>query len=195
MTRVVVRPYGSGRETLVVVMLCAVIVATAATVATIRARPADETVLADWRIDARDGLNAAEQGLNADLMAAADDIRAEISDGGPPTPERLANDALPPFAKDATTTKRGGHGWSLARDGETVGYLGATGDAAVAGSILLRIAPPAKDGHGHDGESASTVWAHPSSRSVAGLTDERLIAAGWKQVTSRYDSSVTREAK
>ena len=193
MTRVLVRPAGSGRETLVVAALCAVIVAVAATVATIRARPADQAVLAAWRIDARDGLNAAEQGLNADLTAAAEDIRAIAAGGEAPTPERLADEALPPFVQDATTLKRGGHAWSLVRDGERLGYLGATADAATARSLLLRIAH--EDAHGHGGDAAPTVWAHQSATTVSGLSDERLIAAGWKQVTSRYDASVTREAK
>lgn len=195
MTRIVVRPAGAGRETLFVAALCAAIVAVAGTVATIRARPADETVLAAWRIDARDGLNAAEQGLNADLMAAASDIRAEAADGAFPAPEALAEEALPPFLKDVTTTKRGSHVWTLVRDGETAGYLGATGDATAARSLLLRIGP-AKDAHGHGhGDEAPSVWAHASATTVEGLTDKRLIAAGWKQVTSRYDASVTRDAK
>lgn len=193
MTRIVVRPAGAGRETLLVLSLCAAIVAVAGTVATFRARPADETVLPNWRVDARDGLNAAEQGVNADLSAAASDIRAEMAGGESPSPEQLAEEALPPFLKDATTARRGGHVWTLARDGGTIGYLGATGDPALARSLLLRLTPADENSHAH--EPAQTVWVHPSAKSVEGLSDERLIAAGWKQVTSRYDASVTREAK
>ncbi|MFD1702954.1 DUF6162 family protein [Methylopila henanensis] len=195
MTRVVVRPAGAGRETLLVAALCAAIVAAAGATALIRARPADETTLAAWRIDARDGLNAAEQGLNADLLAAAEDIRAAAVGDEFPTPEALAAEALPPFARDVTTAKRGGHAWSLTRDGATVAYLGATGDAATARSLLLRIAQPSPDAHGHDGEPVSSVWAHVAAGSVEGLSNERLIAAGWRQVTSRYDASVTRETR
>jgi hypothetical protein len=194
-TRIIVRPAGSGRETIYVAALCAVIVALAGAVAAYRARPSDEMVLPAWRIDARDGLNAAEHGLNADLTAAAQDIRAEMSDGAPPSPERLAGDALPPFMKDATSAKRGGHAWRLVRDGETLGYLGATGDPATARSLLLLPGPEGAGAHGHGGETAPVVWVHASATSVDELSDERLIAAGWKQVTSRYDASVTREGR
>ncbi len=192
MTRVVVRPAGAGRETLFVAGLCALVVACAATVATIRARPADEAVLAAWRIDARDGLNAAEQGLNADLAAAAEDIRAELASGEAPSPDRLGEEALPPFAKDATAARRGGHVWSLVRDGETLGYLGVSGDAATARTLLLRIAAPSGDTGGHGSDRKATVWAHPSAGAAGRLSNEALIAGGWKQVASRYDASVTR---
>lgn len=192
MTRVVVRPAGAGRETLFVAGLCALIIACAATVATIRGRPSDEVVLASWRIDARDGLNAAEQGLNADLTAAAEDIRAELASGEAPSPDRLAEEALPPFAKDATAARRGAHVWSLVRDGETLGYLGVSGDNATARTLLLRIAAASGDAHGHGPENGPTVWAHASAIAVERLSDEALIAAGWTQVASRYDASVTR---
>ena len=195
MTRIVVRPAGSGRETLFVGALCAAIVVCAGTVAAMRARPADESVLPAWRVDARDGLNAAEQGLNADLAAAAEDIRAEIDGAAAPSPDQLAAEALPPFLKDATSAKRGGHVWRIARDGGTIAYLGATGDPAAARSLLLRIPARDPEPHGQTGEPGADVWVHASATSVDGLSNERLIAAGWKQVTSRYDASVTREGR
>jgi hypothetical protein len=162
-------------------------------VAANRARPAEQTVLPAWRIDARDGLNAAEQGINADLAAAAEDIRAAMAGGEAPSPERLAEEALPPFARDATVAKRGGHAWTLNRDGAVIGYLGATGDPTIARSLLLKLSPGEVDGHDH--APAAAVWAHASAGTVARLSDEALIAAGWRQVISHYDASVTREQR
>ena len=187
MTRVVVRPAGSGRESLFVAILCAAIVAAAGTVAALRARPADEPVRPAWRVDARDRRNAAAQGLNPHHPAA-------IAGGEAPSPEQLADEALPPFARDVTSAKRGAHSWRLVRDGGKLGYLGATGDAASARSLLLRLGARS-DAHGHGAETTADVWVHPSANSASALGDDALIAAGWRQVTSRYDASVTREAR
>jgi uncharacterized protein DUF6162 len=195
MTRVLVRLSGAGRERVYVAALCAVIMAAAGTTALIRAQPAAAAELAAWQVDARNGLNAAEQGLNADLAVAADDIRGTMAEGATPSPAQLAEEALPPFVADAMQAKRGGHAWSLVSDDAAIGYLGATGDPRTAGSLLLRIAKPPQ-GHQHHHElPAAAVWLHPDAQAVAGLSDERLIAAGWRQVTSRYDASVTRDAR
>lgn len=194
-TRVLVRPAGAERETLFVVLLCAVIVLVAGTVVGLRTRAPDVVSVAEWQVDARDGLTAAEQGLNADMKVAANEIVSVLAAGSVPTPEELAEEALPPFAKDATSKGRGDHAWSLVpADGAFAGWLGTTASNRIAGSLLLRIATAA-DGHGHVEEGASSVWLNRSAdAAVSGLSNEALIASGWKEIVSRYDASVTRGA-
>ncbi|MCO5140147.1 MAG: DUF6162 family protein [Shinella sp.] len=176
-------------------LLCAVIVLVAGTVVGLRTRAPDVVSVAEWQVDARDGLTAAEQGLNADMKVAAAEIASVLAAGSVPTPEELAEEALPPFAKDATSKGRGDHLWSLVpSDGAFAGWLGETASVEIAGSLLLRIATTA-DGHGHTEEGASSVWLSRSAdTAVSGLSNEALIASGWKEIVSRYDASVTRGA-
>lgn len=207
-TNVVVRPAGAERETLLVVLLCGAILLGAGAVVGLRAAPSTSVAIAEWQIDARDDLTAAEQGINADLRVAADDIRFALAAGEVPTPEELAAEALPPFAKDATARGRGSHAWSLVgEDSGFAGWLGRSAAPAVAGSFLLRIAPPPVDvvdtDHSHgtaytgahaDAAAGDSVWLNRSAAAaVPGLSDEALIASGWKEIVSRYDASVTRE--
>ncbi|WPE22723.1 DUF6162 family protein [Shinella zoogloeoides] len=193
--RVLVRPAGAERETLFVMLLCVAIVLVAGTVVSLRTRAPDVVSIAEWQVDARDGLTAAEQGLNADMKVAADEIASVLAAGSVPTPEELAEEALPPFTKDATSKGRGDHVWSLVpADSAFAGWLGTTASAETAGSLLLRIAT-AEDGHGHAEEGASSVWLYRSAdAAVSGLSNEALIASGWKEIVSRYDASVTRGA-
>ncbi|WP_439622627.1 DUF6162 family protein [Shinella sp.] len=189
-TSVTVRPAGAERETLLVVLLCLAILLVAGTVVGLRTRAPDVAAVAEWQIDARDGLTAAEQGLNADLRVAAGDIAFALESGTTPTPEELAEEALPPFAKDAATAGRGGHLWSLVpADSGFAGWLGRTASGDVAGSLLLRIATK------HEADGGVSVWLNRSAdAALPGLSNETLIAAGWKEIVSRYDASVTRGA-
>lgn len=192
-TRVLVRPAGAERETLFVALLCAVIVLAAGTVVGLRTRAPDVVSIVEWQVDARDGLTAAEQGLNADLTVAADDIAFALESGSAPSPQDLADEGLPPFAMDATRAARGGHAWSIvpAVDGFS-GWLGRTTSTDIAGSLLLRIAP--KDGHAHDAAGVSVWLNRAKDVAVSGLSNDVLIASGWKEIVSRYDASVTRGA-
>lgn len=191
-TRVIVRPAGAERETLFVALLCLAIVLAAATVIGFRTRAPELVTVAEGQVDARDGLTAAEQGLNADLQVAADDIAVALEGGEAPSPKDLAEEGLPPFATDATSAGRGGHAWTLVpvADG-FAGWLGQTASTDTAGSLLLRVA--VKDDHAHEAESAVSVWLNRSKDAVvSGLSNEALIASGWKEIVSRYDASVTR---
>lgn len=194
-TSVIVRPAGAERETLFVALICLAIVLAAGTLVGLRTRTPDLVAIAEWQIDARGGLTAAEQGLNADLRAAADDIAAGLDGGATPTPEDLAEEALPPFVRDATTAARGGHVWSVVPSADGfAGWLGSTASTDIAGSLFLRMAAKT-DGHAHGAAEAVSVWLHPSAEAaVGGLSNEALIASGWKEIVSRYDASVTRGA-
>lgn len=197
-TSIVVRPAGAERETLFVTLLCAAILLTAGAVVALRIAPSQTTAIASWQIDARDGLTAAEQGVNADLRVAVDDIRASLEGGKIPTAEELAGDALPPFTSDATSQARGGHVWSTipTRDGSAA-WLGRSSAPQVAGSFLLWVArdEAASGDHAHRKENSAlaTIWLNRSASPIApGLSNDALIASGWKEIVSRYDASVTR---
>jgi hypothetical protein len=190
MTRVIVRPAGAERETLFVALLALAILAGAGATAALRSAPPAVVSIEKWQIDAREGLNAAEQGLNADLTAAADDIALLAGDGGAPSVADLAADGLPPFIVDTTSTHRGAHVSTVRNDDDgAIAYIGESGDHALAGSLLLRLAAV---GASSSGES-QTIWINRTHANVPGLDDAALIAEGWKQVTSNYDASVTRE--
>lgn len=188
-----VRPAGAGAETVLVLILCGVILITAAVIVALRTAPAVQTALADWQIDARLDLTAAEQGINADLRIAADDIAVALQGGEVPTAEDLAAEALTPFVRDATTDARGGHAWSTVEgsDGFT-GWFGRSASPDLAGSMLLRIAAKEET----EQNAGVSVWLKrlPVS-AVTSLTDEALISSGWKEITSRYDASVTRDLR
>jgi hypothetical protein len=197
-TSIVVRPAGAERETLAVALLCAAILLCAGGVVALRTTPFQTTAIGSWQIDTRDVLTAAEQGINADLRVAADDIRALLESGKIPTAEELAGDALPPFAMDATSQARGGHVWSTipTRDGFAA-WLGRSSAPQVAGSFLLRVAKDeaVSGDHAHRKESTAraTIWLNPSaSLGTPGLSNDALIASGWKEIVNRYDASVTR---
>lgn len=188
-----VRPAGAGAETVLVLILCGVILIASSVIVALRTAPAAPKPLADWQIDARMDLTAAEQGINADLRIAADEIAVDLQGGEVPTAEDLAAEALAPFVKDVTTNARGGHVWETieGRDG-FAGWLGRSASLDLAGSMLLRMTA-----NGETAQKAGiSVWLKRSPVSaVASLTDEALISSGWKEITSRYDASVTRDLR
>jgi hypothetical protein len=188
----VVRPAGAGSETIFVLILCGVILIASAAVVALRTVPTTTAAIAAWQIDARTDLTAAEQGINADLRVAADDLTAAPEDGRIAEPEELAAEDLPPFAKDATTDARGGHIWKTV--GKTDGFAGWFGRSAfpdIAGSLLLRIVA---DGNTAPSDARTSVWLNRSQDAAIGdLSNEALIASGWQEITSRFDASVTRD--
>jgi hypothetical protein len=173
MVQQIVRPAGAERETLMVVLAAALILAAA--FAWVGLRPAGPVAagLAAHQIDARTGLNAAEQGLLADLRLVAEELggRAGIP------PEQLAAEGLPPFVTDTSWRARGSHAWTL-RDGA---YVGVSGDPSIAGSMLLLV-----DEHGPE------IWVGHSVPVPAELGQASLAAAGWKQAVSTFEAGVTR---
>ena len=197
----IVRPAGAGNETLAVLAGCALILAVAGTVVTLRAAPAQSHAVAAHQLDARRDLNAAEQGIYADLRIALEEIDAERA-GAPrlPAVAALAEIGLPPFAPDASSAQRGAHVWTLLADGQTQACLGLSADSAVAASVLLRVAAPAH-GHGHDhaehaAEDQPDIWMHRSAQAApAALDAAQLTRAGWRQVVARFDAGVTRQPR
>ncbi|MBK4217125.1 hypothetical protein JJJ17_14430 [Paracoccus caeni] len=176
----VIVPPASGRRETVAVLLAALIVVLSATgFIALHRDTATATSLPHWQVDLRSGLNAAEQGLTADLLLAAD----EMPYLDQVTPEALAAEGLPPFFADATATARGGHHWQLIETTDAQGWLGQPAAKEVAGAMLMRIA----------GETP-TIWLHrDGAASTSALDDAALIAAGWRQVITRFDASVTRK--
>lgn len=197
----IVRPAGAGHETLAVLAGCALILAIAGTVVTLRAAPEQSHAVAANQLDARRDLNAAEQGVYADLRIALEEIDAErAGQSRLPAVAALADMGLPPFAQDASSAQRGAHVWTLVADGAAQAYLGLSGDNAVAASVLLRVAAPAPghdhgtDAHAHDSEP--DIWMHRSAQAApAALDAAQLTRAGWRQVVARFDAGVTRQQR
>ncbi|WP_323716151.1 DUF6162 family protein [Paracoccus aminovorans] len=182
-TRVLVPPASGRRESLAVAVLVAAILAVAAAVVSLHRDRGELAALPGWQIDLRSGLNAAEQGLTADLLNAA----AEIPFLPDSSPQALAEEGLPPFVADATAAARGGHGWRLVESGTFRAWLGLPAQPETARAMLLRLQ-----------DRTPTVWigetlSDASDLADTDLADAGLIAAGWRQVVTRYDASVTRK--
>jgi len=177
-----VRPAGAGHETALVALASALVLGAAVLAVGLRHAPAAAPAFAAHQVDARTGLTAAEQGLYADLKAAAGEIAAlRGAAGRAPAPEELAAEALPPFAADASAAARGGHGWSMVENGRDIAYVGRSAAPGLAGSMVLLIG-----GHGAE------VWLKRASEAPAAFDEAALAAAGWKQVTSTFSTGVTR---
>jgi len=183
----VVRPAGAGHESLYVALVCALILAFAAAIILWHHEAPIEQSIADYQLDARRDLSAAEQGIYADLRVVAEEIpfiRDEL--GALPSPQQMGEEGFPPFMHDMSAEQRGGHHWELIQRGADSAYLGQTDDASVAGSFLMRLTAPE--------QINQAVWLHAKTPAAApdSLSDQALIAAGWKQLAIQFDAGVTR---
>jgi len=199
MTTQVVRPAGAGHETLWVVLAAACVLLVAAILIGARAQPLAAAALSSHQIDARTQLNAAEQGVHADLLVAAEEIAALIeTDKALPGIEQLRGMDLPPFAAGVGAAARGGHEWRTQVQGHDVAYVGRSAAPDVAASFLLRL--PAKGeaesspkAHAHDEEAEVWVQREGPANWPEQLDDASLTRQGWRQVVVRYDAGVTRK--
>jgi hypothetical protein len=198
MSVVVVRPAGAGHETLWVALAAAIVLAVAALVIGARVQSVEAAALAPYQIDARTQLNAAEQGVHADLLVAAEEIAALAdADSKWPPVDLLRAMELPPFATGSAAMARGGHEWQLAAQGHEAAYVGRSAAPEVAASFLVRLpargAGSDKAPHGHDG--AAQVWLQREGPQAwpDPLDDASLTRQGWRQVVVRYDVGVTRK--
>jgi len=194
MTVQAIRPAGAGHETGAVLAVCAVIVLLATLTIVLRTTSAPVSQIQAGQIDARHGLTAAEQGVYADLLVAAEEIGFAQA---PPQVSDLAEQMIPPFVEDASTGRRGGHDWQMRQDGPVVAYIGVTQDPNTAGSMLLRVtrSPDATTHAEHQGNRAQ-VWLHKTTgtaaRVPAGLKPDNLTQEGWQQIVSQFDAGATR---
>lgn len=179
----IVRPAGAGHETALVALASALILGAAVLAVGLRPAASAAPVPAAHQVDSRTGLTAAEQGVYADLKAAADEIAGlRQAMGRSPTPEELAADALPPFAADSSAAARGGHAWIMIGNGSDVAYAGLSAAPDLAGSMVLLM-----DAHGPE------VWLKRAAEAPpVALNEAALIGAGWKQVISTFNAGVTR---
>lgn len=184
-TTQVVRPAGAGHETLYVLMLCLLIVLVAGSVVALHGETQDVAAVPEHQLDARRDLTAAEQGIYADLRVTLDEIRLlREEQQAMPGPGALAEEGFAPFAQDASSVSRGSHVWQQL--GEK-GYFGASADASVAGSFLMRISETA--------DAAPDIWLNRAQglTAPAELDDAALAAAGWQQIVAQFDAGVTRQ--
>ncbi|WP_460137026.1 DUF6162 family protein [Pseudomonas sp. S1_E04] len=181
-TTQVVRPAGAGHETLYVLLLCLIILAVAGTVVALHGESQEVTTLPSHQLDARRDLNAAEQGIYADLRVTLDEIHLlREEQNALPTPEQLAEEGFAPFARDASSVSRGNHRWQLLAPST---YLGLSQTPTTSGSLLMRVQGTEPD-----------IWLnrHKALAAPSDLTDQALIAAGWQQVVAQFDAGVTRQ--
>ncbi|MEA5162693.1 DUF6162 family protein [Cereibacter johrii] len=177
MTTTSVRPASARRESLFVGALCLAVLAASAAAISLHRRADDIRSLPAWQIDARSDLTPGEQGVLADLAIAAGEIAWLAEGEALPDVADLAAEGLPPFAPQASDGLRGGHVWS--RSGGL--YLGRSGDPRVAGSFLMIPGDP------------PAIWLAPGTADApADPSQDALRSAGWRQVVSRYEASVTR---
>ncbi|WP_411379600.1 DUF6162 family protein [Pseudomonas sp. MPB26] len=181
-TTQVVRPAGAGHETLYVLLLCLIILAVAGTVVALHGETREVAAVPSHQLDARRDLSAAEQGIYADLRVTLDEIQLlQQEQSALPTPAQLAEEGFAPFAKDASSVSRGDHRWQLLAPSA---YLGLSQAPATSGSLLMRV-------HGAEPD----IWLNRQANLAApsDLTDQALIAAGWRQVVAQFDAGVTRQ--
>lgn len=185
MSRVqVVRPAGAGHETLYVLLVSLAILLIAATVVVLRGEREDTVTLPPHQLDARRDLNAAEQGVYADLRVAFDEIQARRAEEPQlMSIEALVEEGFPPFVADASSTTRGSHQWQQLQG---TAYLGLSPNGEVAGSFLLQVPGAVQD--------SAEVWlSRTATAAPADLSPAALIAAGWQQIAAHYDAGVTRQ--
>ena len=176
-----VRPAGAGHETLYVLLLCLLILTVAGSVVAWRHEAQDVASVPAHQLDARRDLNAAEQGIYADLRVTLDEIQLLREEASAlPQPAQLAAEGFAPFAIDASSVSRGSHVWQLL--GEQV-YLGISPNPGVAGSFLLRIG------------AEPDIWLNRSqdAKAPTDLRDAALNQSGWQQVIAQFDAGVTRQ--
>lgn len=206
----VVKPAGAGHETALVLLSALFILVGAGTAVGLRATHEAVYGVAEHQLDARDDLSAAEQGLYADLRLVDAELAAWPSPQ-PPEIAELADDMLPPFVRDIGATQRGGHVWALLERAGDYAYLGVSAQPSVAGSLLLIVRPAAAIretpfanaaspvGGARDDSGAGEapdIWLYRADGVVPPerLEPAWLIAAGWRQVVTRFDAGVTRHA-
>lgn len=199
MTTQVVRPAGAGHETLWVALAAACVLLVAAILIGARSQPLAAVALSSYQIDARTQLNAAEQGVHADLLVAAEEITALVeADKAVPGIEQLRGMDLPPFVTGVGAAARGGHEWRTQVQDHDVAYVGRSAEPDVAASILLRLpargeADTSSKAHAHKDEVVVWVRREGANAWPEQLDDASLARQGWRQVVVRYDAGVTRK--
>lgn len=205
-TTQVVRPAGAGHETLWVLLASACVLVVAAILIGVRSQPLEAAVLSSYQVDARTQLNAAEQGVHADLLVAAEEILAmREADKAVPGIDQLRGMDLPPFVAGVGAAARGAHEWRSLSQGSDVAYVGRSASPDVAASFLLRL-PPAHheaeasnkaNAHSHDeaANAEAEVWVRREGAEAwpEQLDNAALVRQGWRQVVTRYDAGVTRK--
>jgi hypothetical protein len=181
-TTQVVRPAGAGHETLYVLLLCLVILAVAGTVVALHGETQEVAAVPSHQLDARRDLSAAEQGIYADLRVTLDEIQLlQQEQSALPSPAQLDEEGFAPFAQDASSVSRGDHRWQLLQPSA---YLGLSQAPGTSGSLLMRVDAAEPD-----------IWLNRQANLAvpSDLSDQALIAAGWRQVVAQFDAGVTRQ--
>lgn len=173
-------PSAQGRGELRGVLLLAAAIGVAWAGGVVARREAPEILAAEsFQRYAFSALDAREQGIFNDLLAAVPDIRAEHDAlKAWPEPAALAALALPPFVQDAVWTRRGRHEWQRldAHSPTHAVYWGRT-DAEEWALVL-------------SGETAA-VWRRPAKPdgAIPQAIPELLVLDSWIQFLPRTPRS------
>jgi len=150
--------------------------------------------LMDWERDSLKDLNADDQAMFSALTTSAVEIGWINYDSLTwPSPEKLDQYQMPPFAKDAFWQTHGSVEWELiaagtVNDGGTTVYFGHNGQHENQSAYLLVFQ------HRHIGGGFTTqadVWIHQQNNPPppTAFLPDGLVQAGWKRVVS-YSGAV-----
>lgn len=204
---VVVCPSGGSAETwwlaafaVLVVVVCTLAVGT-------RTGSSETAELQPWQMNAFTALNANEQGTFNALYTSAMEIDAahEEGEGEWMDIHELEQLFIPPFARDAAWRRQGRIRWThnlpISEEMDMALYLGIPEEKEASGSFLLVML------HGHARKQGNAsgkpeharyeVWHHASTsvKFPAVITDQALIASGWKEVVALKGSDEIRRVK
>ncbi len=203
-----VSPAGKGSESLYLLLITVVIVATCAVLISVTSGKEQQRVLQGYQIDAFADLNAKELAVFNNLRTSAveiDDIhREDVNYAAWPAVEQLQQDGLPPFVQDVSWKKSGQYLWKkVARPEGNIDlavFVGYPQDAECGTMLLLFTHEHGKkqgNAHGESQHAPYEIWYHSSSREPLPevFTDQVFIAAGWKEIRALSGADEVKRVK
>jgi len=189
-----VRPAGGSAETWWLASFAVLVVLVSALAIGTRGPVSRVAVLSTWQVNAFTGLNSSELGTFNALYTSAMEIDAvhEDGDGGWLDVPELEELFIPPFARDAAWRRQGKLHWKrnipVSERMDIALYLGVPEDRDVSGAFLLVMLHDhaKKQGNASAEHARFEVW-HNTATKVKfpiAVTDQALIAAGWKEVVA-----------
>ncbi len=208
MTTQIVSPASKGSESFYLFGVTLLIIASCAFLISLETGKEEKRTLQDYQIDAFVDLNSKELAVFNSLRTSALEINSFHEESGIeapwPTVEQMQEDALPPFTKDVSWKKSGGYTWarSLRPKGniDLAAFIGHPKDNH-CGSMLLLFT------HEHGKKQGNVldepkhppyeIWYHKAKYQPLPdvLTDQILIAAGWKEIRALSGADEVKRVK
>ncbi len=172
-----IEPASHRRETKGVLLVALIIAGLWALFVAVGREQAGPAVLEEHQQSAFADLEALEQGLFNDLLAAIPEIQGEWRESGEwPEPSILDEEGLPPFTQDLIWRKRGRMVWTrVVPDADATIYWGRPQDAGVAEWLLAW------------SDGVFSIWRRPIDPMAREprFPEAQLIRNGWKEVIAR----------